>query len=100
MEKSHFLFGWSDKAKRMEKVLTDFLDLPQDAVLDLPRLTLVGRNRLVLENHRGIKEYQSNLIRLKLTIGELRIKGAGMLLREIKPDAIALEGEIQSLEFR
>ncbi|MBC7325643.1 MAG: sporulation protein YqfC, partial [Moorella sp. (in: Bacteria)] len=60
---------------------------------------MVGNSRLVVENHRGISAYQQNLVRLKLTTGELEIKGTGMLLREIKPDAIALEGTIHSLRF-
>jgi sporulation protein YqfC len=88
-----------DRARRLEKAITDYLELPADAVLDLPRLTLVGNSRLVVENHRGISEYQPDLVRLKLSTGELEIKGTGMLLREIKPDAIALEGTIQSLTF-
>jgi len=90
---------WLDRARRLERVITDFLELPADAALDLPRLTLLGNNRLVLENHRGISEYRSNLVRLKVTIGELEITGTGMFLREIKPDAIALEGNILSLKY-
>ncbi|WP_406677969.1 sporulation protein YqfC [Moorella sp. ACPs] len=88
-----------DRARRLERAVTEYLELPADAVLDLPRLTLVGNSRLVVENHRGISEYQPDLVRLKLSTGELEIKGTGILLREIKPDAIALEGTIQSLRF-
>ncbi|MDK2895742.1 MAG: hypothetical protein PWQ98_1869 [Moorella sp. (in: firmicutes)] len=88
-----------DRARRLEKAVTEYLELPADAVLDLPRLTLVGNSRLVVENHRGISEYQPDLVRLKLSTGELEIKGTGIILREIKPDAIALEGTIQSLRF-
>ncbi|GEA16477.1 MAG: hypothetical protein PWR22_434 [Moorella sp. (in: firmicutes)] len=88
-----------DRARRLEKAVTEYLELPADAVLDLPRLTLVGNSRLVVENHRGISEYQPDLVRLRLSTGELEIKGTGIILREIKPDAIALEGTIQSLRF-
>ncbi|NLW08210.1 MAG: sporulation protein YqfC [Clostridia bacterium] len=88
-----------DRARRLEKAVTDFLELPADAALDLPRLTLLGNNRLVLENHRGISEYQPERVRLKLTIGELEIRGTGLLLREIKADLVALEGVIISLSF-
>ncbi|MDN5345492.1 MAG: hypothetical protein PWQ18_1606 [Clostridia bacterium] len=88
-----------DRARRWERAITDYLELPADAVLDLPRLTMVGNTRLVIENHRGIREYRTDLVRLQLTIGEMEIKGTGMLLREIKPDAIALEGTIQTLKF-
>ncbi|KYH31012.1 sporulation protein YqfC [Neomoorella mulderi] len=99
MGKNRSRRSWMDRARRLEKAITDYLELPADAVLDLPRLTLVGNSRLVVENHRGISEYQPDLVRLKLSTGELEIKGTGMLLREIKPDAIALEGTIHSLTF-
>ncbi|BCV20569.1 sporulation protein YqfC [Moorella sp. Hama-1] len=87
------------RARRVEKTITDFLELPPEAALDLPRLTLVGDSRLLLENHRGIVTYQPELVKLKISTGELAIKGKGLFLREIKPDAIALEGTIYSLEF-
>ena len=87
------------RVKGVEKTVTNFLDLPPEAALDLPRLTLVGDSRLLLENHRGIVTYQPELVKLKISSGELAIKGTGLLLREIKPDAIALEGTIHSLEF-
>ncbi|GAF26320.1 Flp pilus assembly protein, ATPase CpaF [Moorella thermoacetica Y72] len=87
------------RVRHIEKSVTEFLDLPPEAALDLPRLTLVGNSRLLLENHRGIVTYKPDLVKLKLTAGELEIKGTGLFLREIKPDAIALEGTIRSLEF-
>ncbi|OIQ61564.1 YabP family protein [Moorella thermoacetica] len=87
------------RVRHMEKTVSDFLDLPPEAALDLPRLTLIGNSRLLLENHRGIVTYHPDLVKLKLSAGELEIKGTGLLLREIKPDAIALEGTIRSIEF-
>lgn len=87
------------RIKHIEKTVTDFLDLPPEAALDLPRLTIIGNSRLLLENHRGIVIYQPDLVKLKLSAGELEIKGTGLILREIKPDAIILEGTVRSIEF-
>ena len=89
----------SNKTRSLERLIAEFLELPIDAALDLPRLTILGNNRLILENHRGISQYRPDLIRLKLTIGELKIIGSNMFLREIKPDIIAMEGNILSLEY-
>ena len=33
------------------------VDLPKDLVLNLPRITLVGDLQLVIENHRGIEDF-------------------------------------------
>lgn len=99
MRKIRFRHRLLDRARGLERAVTDFLELPADAALDLPRLTLWGNKRLVLENHRGVSEYLPELVRLKLTNGELEVRGTGLLLREIKADVIALEGRIISLRY-
>jgi sporulation protein YqfC len=99
MEKKRSRRYWRDRTRQLERAVTDYLELPADAVLDLPRLTVVGNNRLVVENHRGISEYQPDRVRLQLTTGVLEIQGTGLTLREIRPDAIALEGSIQSIHY-
>jgi len=91
--------SWLDRVRQMGKTATDILELPPDATLDLSRITLLGNSWMVVENHRGIVEYQPNFIRLKLSSGELAVVGTGLFLKEINRDTIALEGSIQSLKY-
>lgn len=88
-----------EKARRFEKAIMDFLELPADAALDLPCLTLIGNNRLVLENHRGIHEYRPEYVCIRLAQGDLEITGEDMFLREIKPDLLTLEGTVHSIRY-
>ena len=37
----------------IRQAMAEFLDIPRDLVLDLPRVTVIGRNELYIENHRG-----------------------------------------------
>ncbi|NLH27205.1 MAG: sporulation protein YqfC [Syntrophomonadaceae bacterium] len=79
--------------------LADYLELPKDLVLNFPRITLLGNVQLIIENHRGIMEYTKERIRISTSLGELVIDGEGLVLRNIFPDEIAIDGKIASLKL-
>lgn len=89
---------FKDRKKKME-FLADYLELPKDLMLDLPRITLLGNLQLIIENHRGIIEYTKERIRISTSLGELLIDGEGLILRNIFPDEIAVDGKITSLKL-
>ncbi|MGI6552084.1 MAG: sporulation protein YqfC [Bacillota bacterium] len=88
-----------EKTRQMQQDVVDFLEMPKDVMLDLPKITIIGDLQLFLENHRGIIEYQRERIRVKISNGELEIKGQDLLLRHLKPDEMAVEGLITGISF-
>ena len=56
-----------------------------------PRVEIIGNSRVVVENHRGIQEYDDGLLRVKCCGCEVRITGAG--LRESHPHDIQITKE-------
>ena len=42
---------WKQKIQRW---LTKQLDLPEDVMMDFPRITMVGQLHIYIENHRGL----------------------------------------------
>jgi sporulation protein YqfC len=87
------------KGVRLGRRLAELLEIPQDIVLDLPRLTLVGNLQLVLENHRGIIEYAPEKLRLALGQGELTITGIDLVLVSLSAEEAVIEGHIAKVEF-
>lgn len=85
--------------KDLEYLLAHFLELPKELVMGLPRITILGDIQVVVENHRGIIEYTTELVRIGTSIGELRLTGAGLALRTILPEEIAIDGKIRSVEL-
>ncbi|GFN22515.1 MAG: sporulation protein YqfC [Thermoanaerobacteraceae bacterium] len=85
------------RLRTAETGLVRFLDLPPDAVMNLPRLTLLGNSRLIVENHRGLLVYNRDLIRIKVTIGEIEVDGEDLMLRAIRPEALVVEGNIRKI---
>lgn len=88
----------SPRAGLKEKV-TEMLELPKEIVLNVPKLTMVGNRDLMIENYKGIIEYDDCRVRVNTGVGVVKICGAKLTIREITSEDIMVSGEICSLEF-
>ncbi len=87
---------WLSAAKRRFAAV---MDLPQDIMLELPRITMIGDIHIYIENHKGILVFSDTELRLMLKQGHLLIKGNKFILKTILPEEILLEGEIHQVLF-
>ncbi|NLD47688.1 MAG: sporulation protein YqfC [Clostridiaceae bacterium] len=89
-----------DKAKiNIKEKMTELLELPKEIVLDLPKTTIVGSNNVIIENYKGIIEYDSARIRANTSKGIIKISGSNLVIREITSEDLMIEGDIDALEF-
>lgn len=79
--------------------LAGLLEIPQDIVLDLPRITMLGNKQLLVENHKGIIEYTPSLVRIKLNQGELIVNGSDLTLGNLQVEQILVEGTVRDIEY-
>lgn len=91
--------AWKDIKNRVKRQLSDYLDLPGDIVLDLPKIILVGNLQVFIENHRGIQEYNPRLVRVVVNDKVIEVTGENLSLRNILPDEICVEGQISAVSF-
>ncbi|MFZ5648664.1 MAG: sporulation protein YqfC [Bacillota bacterium] len=91
--------AWQDFKRRLKRQMSDMLEIPSDIILDLPKVVLVGDLQVFIENHRGIVEYSAESVRVNVGDYEVAVSGEGLLLRNILPDEICLEGRIKSVQF-
>lgn len=87
---------WGQKVRRM---LTNTIDLPQDVMMNLPRITMIGQIHIYIENHRGLVSFSEQEVRLQLEQGQLSIMGEGLIIKTILPEEILLEGVIGSVNY-
>ena len=87
---------WGQKVRRM---LTNTIDLPQDVMMNLPRITMIGQIHIYIENHRGLVAFSEQEVRLQLEQGQLSIMGEGLIIKTILPEEILLEGVIGSVNY-
>lgn len=81
-----------------ERIL-NLVDFPKDVLLNLPKITLIGKTQLIVENHRGIIEYIPERIRINTSVGILRICGKDMAINSIMTEFIVINGEIANIEI-
>jgi sporulation protein YqfC len=86
--------------RRLQKWTANLLELPQDVVYDLPRLTMIGDRQLYIENHRGVLHFSSDRLRLALSKGELEVTGEDLIIRTIWTEEVFIEGVIKHIEVR
>lgn len=73
---------------------------PEDVNLRPRTLAEVyGRDRLLVEQHRGIVSYGTNCIRIAATFGELVVEGAELRLCCMSRSQLVIRGRLLSLRM-
>ena len=78
---------------------TDAFDLPGEVLLDLPRLTVTGGQRVVVENHQGLMDYSPQTIVVAGGRLNLKIVGDALELRAMTAGALLITGDVFAVEF-
>ena len=86
--------------QKLKKWAAGVLDLPQDVVLDMPRITMIGPLQMYVENHRGVLLFNRDELRLLLSNkAQLLVKGENLVIRQILPEEVLLEGMIRQVKY-
>jgi len=85
--------------QRVRNWMANKMDLPQDVMMDLPRITMIGQIHIYVENHRGLLAFTDKELRLMLKKGQLLIKGKSFVIKAILPEEILLEGKIDQVIY-
>jgi len=86
-----------EKKNRLQSTFADFFELPRDLVLDLPRIILVGKRQIYIENHKGIVEYSTTRIKVNTGVGVAILAGENLTVRNLYAKDLFIEGDISSL---
>ena len=79
--------------------LVALLSIPADVFAGEPRVTLTGRRRALVENHRGLLRYEKEIVEVQCGRTMLRIRGEGLALVAMRGSEMLVEGDIFSAEF-
>ncbi|NEW05205.1 sporulation protein YqfC [Paenibacillus sp. SYP-B3998] len=85
--------------RKWNQFTAKILDLPQDVVQDLPRITMIGNVQLYVENHRGVLHFSSEILKLELTRGTLEVYGKQLVIRAILSEEVFIEGLIDNVKY-
>lgn len=74
--------------------------LPEDVVLGMPNVEILGHSEMRIENYRGLIEYTDQLVRVQTKIGQIRITGKHLKVDSYTNDDMLVTGEIQNIEYQ
>ena len=84
------------RAKKVREKMGQILDMPLDMIKDYSRMTVIGNESILIENYKGIIEYEDSIIRLS---NNICIFGNKLFIEEITDDEILITGDIKNIEF-
>ena len=83
------------RKRRLDKIL----EMPEEVYSNTPKLTIIGFNEIVLENYKGILEYEEYFASISTHIGIVNINGYNINLEKMTNDDIKITGKIESVEI-
>lgn len=89
----------SGRGAAIRQRVAETLELPEDIVMDVPKVTIIGNVQMNIENHQGIIELGSDKVRINTNIGVLKITGSRLVIKSIDSEEIIIAGNIENIDI-
>ena len=84
--------------RRLNRI-NEMLEFPREIVSKVPKITITAFDEVLIENFKGIIEYEDFFARISTHIGNINIQGFNLKLSQMTEDDIFVTGKIESIEF-
>lgn len=89
----------NNRKKKVKNRINKALQVPEEVNSNAPKLTILNFKEVLIENYKGILEYQDFFIRIQTYIGIVNINGFKLSLEEMTTDDVIIKGSIESIDF-
>ena len=79
--------------------IDEILEMPKEISSGIPKITMLGFEEMLIENYKGILEYEELYVRINTYIGVINISGHNFNLKNINEDDILLTGVFEKIEL-
>lgn len=87
------------KNNKRKKRFEEILEMPKEVYTNIPKLTVIGFEEMIIENYKSILEYEEYFVRINTHIGILNINGFNLNLEKMTNDDIKITGTIESVDI-
>lgn len=84
---------------RLSNKIDEILEVPREIYGGDPKVTIIGFDEMLIENYKGILEYEEFYIKINTAIGNINVNGFNLNLEQITEDDIAVKGKIESIDI-
>ena len=85
--------------KNFKNKVGSLLELPREVTSNVPKITVTGFDEIIIENFKGILEYENFFVRISTYIGNVNINGFNLKLTQMNEDDILVNGKIEGIDF-
>lgn len=79
--------------------LNKYLEFPREVVENIPKITVTAFDEILIENFKGILEYEDFFVRISTEIGNININGFNLNLNQMADSDILVSGKIENIDF-
>ena len=87
------------KNKKNISRIDRILEIPQEIYSNVPKITITGFNEMIIENLKGILEYEDYYIRINTSLGIINVNGYELRLENMTNDDIKVTGKIEKFDI-
>lgn len=85
-------------AKKFNK-FTQMLDVPRELDKRQTKVTIISFDELLIENYKGIMEYEEFFVKINTEIGIININGFNLNLEQMTNEDVLVKGVINSIDL-
>ena len=84
---------------RRKNRINEILEIPKEVYSNIPNFIITGFEEMIIENYKGILEYEDFYVRINTSIGIVNINGINLKLEKMTEDNIKIIGKIESIDL-
>ena len=78
---------------------TQMLDMPRELDKRQTKVTIISFDEILIENYKGIMEYEEFFVKINTEIGVININGFNLNLEQMTDEDILVKGIINSIDL-
>ena len=79
--------------------ICDAADLPDEPLPNQPLVEIIGCDRMLVENHKGVLRYDRECIQICVKFGQICITGAKLELTRMTRGQLVISGELGDIKI-
>jgi len=86
-------------SKKLKNRFSEISDISEELTMGLAKIVILGNKECLIENYKGIIQYENEKIRLKTSSGVVSVEGNNLHINEIGEGEMIIKGEISNLQL-
>lgn len=84
--------------KRVKR-FAQLLDMPRELDKNQTKVTIISFDEILIENYKGIMEYEEFFVKINTEIGIININGFNLNLEQMTNEDVLVKGVINSIDL-